>query len=108
MRGFCDVGFSGHTRLRPSGLGLTPVRPLSEGLTPYDCVMPSPLGHALGGMAAGWLVARPARGSAVDVVKSGAWFAVLGIVPDLDLLLGPHRAATHSFVAALIVGLAAA
>jgi membrane-bound metal-dependent hydrolase YbcI (DUF457 family) len=59
-------------------------------------------------MAAGWLVARPARGSAVDVVKSGAWFAVLGIVPDLDLLLGPHRAATHSFVAALIVGLAAA
>lgn len=70
--------------------------------------MPSPLGHALGGMAAGWLVVRPARGSAVDVVKSGAWFAVLANVPDLDLLIGPHREATHSFAAALMVGLAAA
>jgi hypothetical protein len=40
--------------------------------------------------------------------RTGAWFALLGALPDADLLLGAHRAISHSLGAAVIVGLAAA
>lgn len=70
--------------------------------------MPTPLGHALGGAAAGWGVARPLPASAplAATLRRGAWFALLGMVPDIDLLLAIHRGPTHSIGAALIVGLA--
>ena len=71
--------------------------------------MPSPLGHALGGLAAGWAVAGP---SAVDreparrqVWRTGALFAALGMLPDIDLLFGAHSGPTHGLGAALIAGL---
>jgi inner membrane protein len=73
--------------------------------------MPSPLGHMLGGVAAGWLVSGvPVRGGgpgAADRVRSAVTYACLGAVPDLDLLIGVHRGPTHSIGAALIVGIAA-
>ena len=67
--------------------------------------MPSPLGHALAGAAAGWLVsgsAAPHAGRRFWVV--GAAFAALGMFPDLDLLFTLHRGPTHSIGAALIAG----
>jgi membrane-bound metal-dependent hydrolase YbcI (DUF457 family) len=75
--------------------------------------MPSPLGHALGAAAAGWAVAPPLPPTARHIVSAtlrrGVWFAVLGMLPDIDLLVaGLHRGPTHSLGAALIVGLAAA
>jgi hypothetical protein len=75
--------------------------------------MPSPLGHALAGAAAGWAIAGSpsARGSFETARRHlwrlGAWFAGLGMLPDVDLLLTAHRGPTHSMAAALIVGLAA-
>ncbi len=68
--------------------------------------MPSPVGHALGGMAAGWLVEPPRRGGLLRR-RSTLVFAILGIAADLDLLVGAHRGPTHSIAAALLVGVAA-
>ncbi len=62
--------------------------------------MPSPLGHALGGMAVGWAIA-PRLGSGVAV--AGVTYAAIGAAPDLDLLAGSHSTYTHSVGA---VGLA--
>jgi membrane-bound metal-dependent hydrolase YbcI (DUF457 family) len=39
--------------------------------------------------------------------RSGAWFALLGMLPDIDLLFGAHSGPTHGLGAAVIVGLAA-
>src|SRR5690349_16615152 len=61
--------------------------------------MPSPVGHALGGIAAGWqILPRPTRRAAVVL-------AVIAIAPDLDLVFGTHREASHSIGAAAIAGL---
>jgi membrane-bound metal-dependent hydrolase YbcI (DUF457 family) len=58
--------------------------------------MPSPVGHALGGIAAGWGLA-PAR-----TVRSTVLLAVAGAAADLDLLVGTHRGPTHSLGAAVL------
>lgn len=75
--------------------------------------MPSPLGHALAGFAAGWLVdpdpARPAdcaggfRAAVSRIVHSRrAWtYAAVGVAADLDLLAGLHSRYTHSVGVAL-------
>ena len=66
--------------------------------------MPSPLGHGLGGMALGWLIApRLGRGVAVASVT----YAAIGIAPDFDLLVGSHSTYTHSVGAVAIVFMAA-
>ena len=61
--------------------------------------MPSPVGHALGGLAFGSLIAG-------HRVRNGIAFAALGMLPDIDFLFGTHSTYTHSLGAALIVGLA--
>jgi membrane-bound metal-dependent hydrolase YbcI (DUF457 family) len=66
--------------------------------------MPSPLGHALGGLAAGWLVERAARVEAGPVVRTAVLFAFIGAAPDLDLLIGGHRGPSHSIGFAAIAG----
>ena len=70
--------------------------------------MPSPIGHALGGIAAGWLLQpeSPGRSSRSSRTATIA-FAALGMAPDLDLLLGPHRGPSHSVGAAALIGLVA-
>ena len=70
--------------------------------------MPSPLGHALAGAAAGWAVVRPVTASPIRVGKLGVLFAILGMLPDLDLIGPVHRGPTHSLGMAAIVGLVAA
>ena len=66
--------------------------------------MPSPIGHALGGLAAGWLAAgrntSPRRLSVADAVV----FAAAGMAADLDLLFAIHRGPTHAIGAAVVVG----
>jgi hypothetical protein len=60
--------------------------------------MPSSVAHALGGIAAGCAI-FPSR--ARDKL---VWFAVAGIVADLDLLLPlTHRGPTHSVAATALV-----
>jgi len=58
--------------------------------------MPSPVGHGLGGIAAGWPLV-PAR-----TRRTAALLAGVAIAPDLDLLIGTHRGASHSVGAALV------
>ena len=69
--------------------------------------MPTPLGHALGGIAAGALVA----GRTGANVSFGKWrvpmlalCGLLGMLADIDFLLGGHRGFTHSVAAALAAG----
>lgn len=69
--------------------------------------MPSPLGHSLAGLAAGWAVTPPAQGRRPLVIQA-ALFMALGAAPDLDLLVGRHRYETHSIGAAVIAGAVAA
>jgi membrane-bound metal-dependent hydrolase YbcI (DUF457 family) len=69
--------------------------------------MPSPVGHALGGFALGWLAARSSR--LPHPVLTAAAFAALGVVPDLDVLIeGTHRLYTHSVAAVALVAILAA
>ena len=69
--------------------------------------MPSPVGHALGGFAAGWLAARSSR---LDrPLLTGLVFAGLGVLPDVDIVVeGTHRLYTHSIAAVGLIALLAA
>jgi inner membrane protein len=60
--------------------------------------MPSPLGHALGAVAVGWAVDSRLRTRSTTLA-----LVALAVAPDLDLLVGPHRAYTHSFGAVALV-----
>ena len=69
--------------------------------------MPSPVGHALGGLALGWLASGQAR---IDrPIVAAVLFAGLGAVPDVDILVeGTHRLYTHSIAAVAFVAALAA
>lgn len=83
--------------------------------------MPSPIGHALAGIAVAWTVdLAPGDRSWRPVPGTGTWYqragggltllcAGLAAAPDLDLLYpGHHRSFSHSISAVLCVGLVAA
>jgi len=65
-------------------------------------LVPSPIGHALAGVAVAWgadLVDRHPSSGCLVAVSAG-----LAMLPDADLLLpGAHRMGTHSVVAAAVV-----
>ena len=63
--------------------------------------MPSPIGHALGGIAAAWVVVPRKNFNAALVLGATA------LAPDLDLLVGDHRGISHSIGAAVVAGLVA-
>ena len=68
--------------------------------------MPSPVGHLLAGVATSWIAERIPQPSAprASSVRWTAACAFLAASPDLDLLFSaPHRTATHSVGAALLV-----
>jgi membrane-bound metal-dependent hydrolase YbcI (DUF457 family) len=78
--------------------------------------LPSPLGHALGGFAAGWLIApdAPTPLSAEEHSRVPLWrraarwrrawlFVAVGLAADIDFVAGQHRAYTHSVGAVLAV-----
>lgn len=69
--------------------------------------MPSPIGHALAGVAVAWAadLADGRRSSPRLVIVC----AGLGMLPDADLLFrGAHRTATHSITAAVLTFIIAA
>ena len=72
--------------------------------------MPSPVGHALAGAAAGWILAdrshRARHSGRRELWRRGLLFGSLGVLPDIDLLFGAHSGPTHGIGAALIAGLA--
>jgi membrane-bound metal-dependent hydrolase YbcI (DUF457 family) len=82
--------------------------------------MPSPIGHALAGVAVAWAAdlvpgdrtwrTAPATASWYQQAGGGLTVlcAVLGAAPDLDLAFTRHRAVTHSIGAVLFIGLVAA
>jgi membrane-bound metal-dependent hydrolase YbcI (DUF457 family) len=75
--------------------------------TGYRDPVPSPLGHGLAAIAAGWSVAgRPDTSPAL--IKQVAILVAIGVAPDLDLLIGRHSMETHSIGAAVIVATIAA
>ena len=82
--------------------------------------MPSPIGHALAGIAVAWTVdlvpgnrgwrRAPARGTWYERAGGGLTLlcAGLGAAPDLDLVYpGHHRSFSHGLGAVLCVGLVA-
>ena len=71
--------------------------------------MPSPIGHALGGLAVAWaadlLPPRATLGSR-EGPRSAYFCLALAVLPDADLLLPiAHRTVTHSFAAVAAVAL---
>ena len=79
--------------------------------------MPSPVGHALAGVAAGYLVGGGEAGG--HTAGRSGWstarqllsdrtvivFGLLGVLPDIDFLFGVHSTYTHSAGAIAVVGL---
>lgn len=65
--------------------------------------MPSPIGHAIGGVAAGWAVLRSAPDRA-GLRRDLLLFGTLGALADADLLLGAHSGPTHGVGAAVLAG----
>lgn len=80
--------------------------------------MPTPIGHAVAGVAAGCFAVCAVAGRARGVTAAGSgWggpgraiglLAMLGMCADLDFLVGVHRSATHSVGATVVAGLAMA
>jgi len=81
--------------------------------------MPSPIGHALAGVAAAWTADLiPGRRAWRAAPSTASWYqragngltllcAVLAASPDLDLLVRRHRTITHSIGAVILVALVA-
>jgi len=70
--------------------------------------MPSPIGHALGGVAVAW-TADIVNGRYGERNRLLLLYMGLAAAPDLDLLVpGTHRMATHSVLAMLLVFMIAA
>jgi inner membrane protein len=75
--------------------------------------MPSPVGHVLGGIAAGLLAGAQGPGPTASGSRDQrrfqqlALFGLLGAAPDVDLLFGTHSTYTHSIGAVAVVGIIA-
>jgi membrane-bound metal-dependent hydrolase YbcI (DUF457 family) len=67
--------------------------------------MPTPMGHAIGGLAAAFLTNSFARPPALTPGVVLACVAI-AVSPDLDILASHHRTYTHSVGAVAIVGFA--
>ncbi|SRR6266542_6281359 len=65
--------------------------------------MPSPIGHALAGIAAAWSLA-PAERAGAPALRRAIVYGLVAASPDLDLLLGAHSGPTHGLGAAAIAG----
>jgi membrane-bound metal-dependent hydrolase YbcI (DUF457 family) len=65
--------------------------------------MPTPVGHAIGGLAAAFLANSVARRPGLTPGILIVCIAV-AVAPDLDILPGHHRTYTHSVGAAAVVG----
>jgi membrane-bound metal-dependent hydrolase YbcI (DUF457 family) len=73
--------------------------------TSYGEAMPSPVGHALGGLIVG-LILRPRPIGTLGTAGTLGTIACAAIAPDVDFLWGGHNRETHSIGAALLAGAA--
>ena len=70
--------------------------------------MPTPVGHALGGLAAAWFAESAAgRRSWPATIPLAIACAAVAMSPDLDILTGSHRTYTHSIAAVAVAGIIA-
>jgi membrane-bound metal-dependent hydrolase YbcI (DUF457 family) len=70
--------------------------------------MPTPVGHALGGLSVAWFAESAAgKRSWPATVPLAIACAAVAMSPDLDLLFGRHRTYTHSIGAAAAAGIIA-
>jgi membrane-bound metal-dependent hydrolase YbcI (DUF457 family) len=69
--------------------------------------VPTPLGHGLAGVSAGWAIAGVPRDRRA-LTRQVVTLAALGMAADLDLLMHWHSGPTHSLGAAAIAGAVAA
>ena len=65
--------------------------------------MPTPVGHALGGLATAWFGDAAARKPLPDR-RVAVTCAIVAMLPDLDILVGSHRSYSHSVGALVIAG----
>jgi membrane-bound metal-dependent hydrolase YbcI (DUF457 family) len=71
-------------------------------------LMPTPVGHALGGLAAAWFAESAAgRRSWPATIPLAIACAAVAMSPDLDILTGSHRTYTHSIAAVAVAGIIA-
>ncbi len=66
--------------------------------------MPTPFGHAVGGLAAAFLTNSTATRPRLTMPIL-ATSAALAVAPDLDIIAGLHRIYTHSIAAVAVVGI---
>ena len=74
----------------------------------HTATMPSPIGHALAGLAVAWGsdLLPPRAGGRPEGVHHDHLCVMLAVLPDADLLLPiAHRTVTHSFAAVAAVAL---
>jgi membrane-bound metal-dependent hydrolase YbcI (DUF457 family) len=68
-------------------------------------VVPSPVGHALGGAIVALAALRPGLGTwGLGLGNSGLLVVAAAVAPDLDFLWGRHNQETHSLAAAIAAG----
>jgi membrane-bound metal-dependent hydrolase YbcI (DUF457 family) len=67
--------------------------------------MPSPIGHALGGLIVGLALSPRTQGTLGTAGTLGT-LACAAVLPDLDFLWGRHNMETHSLGAAVFAGMA--
>lgn len=65
--------------------------------------MPTPVGHALGGLAVAWFAEAAAR-KPLLARRVAVACAIVAVLPDLDILVDSHRTCTHSIGATAIAG----
>jgi len=90
------------TSERWRALGVGPQRKVRKDDRTYKLYMPSPIGHAIAGVIAGWLVDPPPREDRSRV----ALYAAMGMAADLDLLVAAHSGPTHGLGSAVLIGMA--
>lgn len=68
--------------------------------------MPTPIGHALGGLAVGAAIVGRAQPPWFGIRSSSLlWvWALCGVLPDVDFFVGGHRGVTHTLGAIALVG----
>src|SRR4051812_25736584 len=73
--------------------------------------MPTPVGHALGGLAVAWVSVGYRSRRARSNVRTGRFTALTvgaaaaAVAPDLDILFHSHRSYTHSAGAMIVLGI---
>src|SRR5437660_12574610 len=99
------------TRLSPPSCGLSAMENFARRFLEEDrkdCnhwpSMPTPVGHAIAGLATGWFSDALVRTADRAAARLTIACVAAAVVPDVDILFRVHRNYTHSVGAAMIAG----